>query len=76
MDFAQLKNEIKQRHIILENSCVFLLLNYWVCLEKIIGFLRKLKAIFLKKNFNNHIIQVAQGYLNNCHKTTQPKLNF
>ena len=34
MGSAQLKNDIKQLLIILENSCVFLLLNDWVCLQE------------------------------------------
>ena len=53
----------------------------WCVFKKIICFLRKLKAIVLNKNLNNHIIQVVQGHLNNCHKahlnnclkTTRPK---
>ena len=48
----------------------FLLLNDRACLQKIIGFLRKFKAIILNKNMNYHIIQVAQGQLNNFHNTT------
>lgn len=54
---------------------------FLIVFKKIICFLRKLKAIVLNKNFNNHIIQVVQGHLNNCHKahlnnclkTTRPK---